>query len=38
MVNVYGCNHIAMEIDDIEEAIAFYTGVFGLERFREGEG
>jgi catechol 2,3-dioxygenase-like lactoylglutathione lyase family enzyme len=38
MVTVYGCNHIAIEVDDLEKAIEFYTDVFGLERLREGEG
>jgi catechol 2,3-dioxygenase-like lactoylglutathione lyase family enzyme len=38
MVTVYGCNHIAIEVDDLEKAIAFYTDVFGLEPLREGEG
>jgi catechol 2,3-dioxygenase-like lactoylglutathione lyase family enzyme len=38
MVTVYGCNHIAIEADDLEKAIEFYTDVFGLERLREGEG
>jgi len=38
MVNVYGCNHIAIEVDDIEKAVAFYTDVFNLERLSDGEG
>jgi catechol 2,3-dioxygenase-like lactoylglutathione lyase family enzyme len=37
-VKVYGCNHIAIEVDDIEKAVAFYEDVFNLERFRGGEG
>ncbi len=37
-VKVYGCNHLAIEVDDIEKAVAFYEDVFNLERFRGGEG
>jgi|SRR5271165_1390618 len=37
-VKVYGCNHIAIEVDDVEKAVAFYQDVFGLERLEEGEG
>ena len=37
-VKVYGCNHLAIEVDDVEKAVAFYQDVFGLERMREGEG
>src|SRR5215510_2552286 len=37
-VKVYGCNHIAIEVDDVEKAVAFYQDVFNLERLREGEG
>ncbi len=37
-VKVYGCNHIAIEVDDIEKAVAFYEDVFNLERLSEGEG
>ena len=38
MVTVYGCNHLAIEVDDVEKAVAFYTDVFNLERLSEGEG
>jgi catechol 2,3-dioxygenase-like lactoylglutathione lyase family enzyme len=38
MVTVYGCNHIAIEVDDITSAVAFYSDVFNLERLSEGEG
>ena len=38
MVNVYGSNHLAIEVDDIDKAVAFYTDVFNLERLSEGEG
>jgi predicted enzyme related to lactoylglutathione lyase len=37
-VQVYGCNHIAIEVDDIKKAVAFYTDVFNLEKMNDGEG
>ncbi len=37
-VKVYGCNHIAIEVDDIDKAVAFYEDVFGLQKLDEGEG
>ena len=37
-VRVYGCNHIAIEVDDVEKAVAFYQDVFNLEKLDEGEG
>src|SRR6266513_2522139 len=37
-LQVYGCNHIAIEVDDIEKAIAFYKDVFNLEQMSGGEG
>jgi catechol 2,3-dioxygenase-like lactoylglutathione lyase family enzyme len=37
-VRVYGCNHLAIEVDDIDKAVEFYQDVFNLERMREGEG
>lgn len=37
-VQVYGCNHVAIEVGDIEQAVAFYTDVFGLEKLDDGEG
>ncbi len=37
-VQVYGCNHVAIEVGDIEKVVAFYTDVFGLEKLDEGEG
>jgi len=37
-VRVYGINHIAIEVDDIEKAVAFYQDVFNLEKQDEGEG
>jgi catechol 2,3-dioxygenase-like lactoylglutathione lyase family enzyme len=37
-VHVYGINHIALEVVDIEKAVAFYQDVFELEKMDEGEG
>jgi catechol 2,3-dioxygenase-like lactoylglutathione lyase family enzyme len=37
-VKVYGCNHIAIEVDDVDKAVAFYQDVFGLEKLDDGEG
>lgn len=37
-IQVYGCNHVAIEVGDIGKAIAFYEDVFGLEKLDEGEG
>jgi catechol 2,3-dioxygenase-like lactoylglutathione lyase family enzyme len=37
-VQVFGCNHVAIEADDIEKAVAFYQDVFGLEKLSGGEG
>ncbi len=37
-VKVYGCNHIAIEVDDIHKAVAFYKDVFDLEKLDAGEG
>jgi catechol 2,3-dioxygenase-like lactoylglutathione lyase family enzyme len=37
-VKVYGCNHLAIEVDDIRKAVAFYKDVFGLEKLNSGEG
>ena len=37
-VKVYGVNHIAIEVDDIDKAVAFYQDVFNLEKLDEGEG
>jgi catechol 2,3-dioxygenase-like lactoylglutathione lyase family enzyme len=37
-VQVYGCNHVAIEVGDVEKAVAFYQDVFGLEKLNEGEG
>lgn len=37
-VQVYGCNHVAIEVDDVEKAVAFYQDVFNLEKLDSGEG
>jgi catechol 2,3-dioxygenase-like lactoylglutathione lyase family enzyme len=37
-VQVYGCNHVAIEVDDLVKAQAFYEEVFGLELKARGEG
>jgi catechol 2,3-dioxygenase-like lactoylglutathione lyase family enzyme len=37
-VQVYGCNHIAIEVDDVEKAVAFYQDVFNLQKLDSGEG
>ena len=37
-VEVYGCNHVAIDVGDVDAAVAFYVDVFGLEKLDEGEG
>lgn len=37
-VHVYGCNHIAIEVDDVDKAVEFYQDVFNLEKLDIGEG
>jgi predicted enzyme related to lactoylglutathione lyase len=37
-VRVYGINHLAIEVDDVAKAVAFYEDVFQLEKMEEGEG
>src|SRR5260370_41094665 len=37
-VQVYGCNHIAIEVDDVEAAVRFYQDVFNLEKMDGGGG
>ena len=37
-VQVYGCNHIAIEVDDVDRAVAFYQDVFNLKKLDGGEG
>ncbi len=37
-VRVFGCNHIVLEVGDLDKAIEFYTDVFNLDPKNEGEG
>lgn len=37
-VQVYGVNHIAIEVDNARKAVAFYKDVFGLKLLSGGEG
>ena len=37
-VQVYGCNHVAIEVDEVEKAVAFYQDLFNLQKLDEGEG
>jgi catechol 2,3-dioxygenase-like lactoylglutathione lyase family enzyme len=37
-IQVYGCNHVAIEVGDVAKAVEFYQDVFGLEKLDEGEG
>jgi catechol-2,3-dioxygenase len=37
-VKVYGCNHVAIEVDNAKKAMEFYSDVFNLEMLRGGEG
>jgi catechol 2,3-dioxygenase-like lactoylglutathione lyase family enzyme len=37
-VQVYGCNHIVIEVTDAKKAVKFYSDVFGLKMLRGGEG
>lgn len=37
-VQVYGANHVAIEVDDVKRAVRFYSDVFGLKMLRGGEG
>jgi catechol 2,3-dioxygenase-like lactoylglutathione lyase family enzyme len=36
-VRVYGCNHVAIEVDDLAKARAFYEDVFGLKLKSSGK-
>ena len=35
-VQVYGCNHIVIEVTDAKKAVKFYSDVFGLTMLRGG--
>jgi catechol 2,3-dioxygenase-like lactoylglutathione lyase family enzyme len=37
-VQVYGVNHVGIEVDDAKKAVAFYEDVFGLKMLTGGEG
>ena len=37
-VQVYGCNHVVIEVTDAKKAARFYSDVFGLKMLRGGEG
>ena len=37
-VQVYGCNHIVIEVTDAKKAVKFYSDVLGLKMLRGGEG
>jgi len=37
-VQAYGINHIGVEVDDAQKAVAFYEDVFGLKMQTGGEG
>jgi len=37
-IQVYGCNHVAIEVGDVEKAVEFYHDVFNLEKLDSGEG
>ena len=37
-VQVYGCNHVVIEVTDAKKAVEFYSDVFGLKMLRGGEG
>ncbi len=35
-VQVYGCNHVVIEVTDAKKAARFYHDVFGLKMLRGG--
>jgi catechol 2,3-dioxygenase-like lactoylglutathione lyase family enzyme len=37
-VQVYGVNHVVIEVDNAKKAVDFYSDVFNLEMLRGGEG
>lgn len=37
-VQVYGANHVVIEVDDAMKAVKFYEDVFDLKMLRGGEG
>ena len=37
-VQVYGVNHVVIEVDDAKKAVEFYSDVFNLKMLRGGGG
>ncbi len=37
-VQVYGVNHVVIEVDDAPKAVEFYSDVFNVKMLRGGEG
>lgn len=37
-VQVYGVNHVVIEVDNAQKAVEFYADVFNLKMLRGGEG
>ena len=37
-VQVFGVNHVVIEVDNAQKAVEFYSDVFNLEMLRGGEG
>jgi len=37
-IQVYGVNHVVIEVDNAQKAVEFYSDVFNLEMLRGGEG
>lgn len=37
-VQVYGCNHVAIEVGNVHAAVVFYQDLFNLEKLDGGEG
>jgi len=37
-VQVFGVNHVVIEVDNAQKAVKFYSDVFNLEMLRGGEG
>jgi catechol 2,3-dioxygenase-like lactoylglutathione lyase family enzyme len=37
-VQVFGINHVAIEVDDVQKAVDFYQDVFNLKMLKGGEG
>jgi catechol-2,3-dioxygenase len=37
-VQVYGINHVGIEVDDVQKAVEFYEDVFNLKMLKGGEG